>query len=1548
MPGDGDDEEGKTSPILEAKVAKFNTIRGLKSSYTRKSNMAKAIVDNARAAVDDHTAGNNDLVLLKEEAAVLKQRIDKYEAAADAFREEYGVKYPIDSQTVADSLEESFDNYALRLTEINDVIRMIEDDEDEDDDDENAGGGPNAPAQPRQPVGLNTKLFNELKPDNLLGNQRYVDFLSWRDSLVLWMSKTKIDQEDLETQQGFFLSCMELGLQTSVKTKITDATGVLKPAPGSDECCMTILEDVFLRKEPLINRRIEAFTCRQRVGEKFSAWQTRCDQSWRLAQGNNITPEDIRHLLYLVNSCDQDLVRDYLRDVTTGGSLQEFEEMALHYEGATTIYKKGLKDQVRLAAANAGKSQHKGPGKSGNKSSGGNFGNKSSANPPNSSGAKKGDTSKINKKPKCKRCGRDLHEKKEDCPALNDKCRKCGKVGHWIAGCFDKDKSGSNNKAKINAIQVKLRSDSSLDDQILLDARVLKTKQWHSFKAVPDTGCTHTIIPERLVRSAVKKGLFDATDVVEIEAVNGSTLSCLGSIRMQLRYEGVLTCIKGFITSDLNDVMYISCDDLKAMRVIPACFPRVTRVRGVTSIKDGATKEEAREQLVKTIKDGAMAQGKEDTDQLDQAIRDAVEGVIMDFPSVFNDDELKPMTGEPMKIHLKDDKIKPINLANARNVPIAYRMAARKAIEDLVKCGIIEEVSWPTAWTSPCVFVPKSDGTVRPTTDFKVLNMGVQRPVHPFPTPHDISITIPNETKLFCVLDAKQGYHQIVLDEKSRDLTTFITPWGRFRYKRAPMGLSSSGDEFCRRGDQALHGLEGVHKLVDDVLVTGVDEQQLKDRLRQVLERCEKAGITLSKKKLQVGSSVKYAGMIVSDKGVLPDPDKVRAIRDFPKPTNITEMRSFAGICNQLGKFAPDLAHAMEPLRGLLSPKNTFQWLPDVHGPAFDKVKSILCDVNGPILHYFDPALETKLYTDASSLKGIGFALLQQHPDEDNPRLIQANSRALIDAENRYAVCELEAEAIQWGIKKCRLHLAGINFNVVTDHKPLVNIFNRSNIEMTDNRRLQRNLEKTAGYQFWVEWVPGKRQLIADALSRSPVFGFDPDDVAEKVAEHLDEATPYQVCRIQALQVHPDLAFDNLTEMAMLDKEYQRVRRALQDAKEPKNLSPTHPAKLYNSVWTKMSYDDVLMYVDGTRVVVPRELRQRILEQLHTPHLGQTKTRYLAKSLYYWPGLNNDIANVTASCSLCAERLASLAKEPLIQTTASRPMEHVSVDWCHHNGKNFLIMVDRYCGYPWVAESKNCDTPSTIRILDRWFCDHGFPNALRSDGGPCFKSDDFGDYCRSVNILHEMSSSDHHESNGLAERTVRSMKDLLAKVKPSEFRRGLLHWRNVPRYDGLSPAQWMFGRRQRTLLPASEEAYFLINQSVISDAEEAKENYNTLVRLRFGGQELPQLPKGARVLVQDRRPHARGRWKAYGRVLRLLKGRSRTYLVQVRGRILKRNRRFLRLDLGPGDQADDESMADDQRQPDQGQPVELRRSTRLADKERRRFAERSTSLSSPE
>ena len=222
------------------------------------------------------------------------------------------------------------------------------------------------------------------------------------------------------------------------------------------------------------------------------------------------------------------------------------------------------------------------------------------------------------------------------------------------------------------------------------------------------------------------------------------------------------------------------------------------------------------------------------------------------------------------------------------------------------------------------------------------------------------------------------------------------------------MGLSSSSDEWCRHSDRALEGLAFAKKIVDDILVWASDLPTLYERIRTIAERCQNLNIALSKKKFAIGTELPFSGLIVSAKGVKPDPIRIVALSEFPTPKNITGVLSFLELANQLSGFIPDFAHMTVKFRELTSKKNAFLWLED-HLKEFQDGKTLL--TSDMIVTHFDPSLPVVILTDASRLHGLRYAM--GHYIDGRFQLVTWGSKALTPTQRRYATIELECLAVQ-------------------------------------------------------------------------------------------------------------------------------------------------------------------------------------------------------------------------------------------------------------------------------------------------------------------------------------------------------------------------------------------------------------------------------------------------------------------------------------------------------------------------------------------------------
>ena len=872
--------------------------------------------------------------------------------------------------------------------------------------------------------------------------------------------------------------------------------------------------------------------------------------------------------------------------------------------------------------------------------------------------------------------------------------------------------------------------------------------------------------------------------------------------------------------------------------------------------------------------------------------------VKQEFPSVF-DGQIKTMDGEKFHITLTSDA-QPFCVHTPRAIPFAFREKLEDELDLLQQQGVIAPVTEPTDWCAPIVVTPKK-GTdkIRMCVDLSRLNRFVKRERYQSSTPAQAVADIAAENaKIFTKFDALKGYHQCPLDEESQLLTTFITPFGRFKYLRAPYGISSISEHYNRRMDEAFAGLTGYRRIVDDVVIYDSETTQHIDHVRQFLQRCTDQQITLNTDKWEFAKrEVSFAGFILSPQGYRVDESIIDAITSFPTPGNHTDLRAFFGLANQLSASTATLANLLAPMRPLLSTKNEFTWSPDLE-QAFSKAKQAL--TAAPIVSFFDPDKPTRLCTDASR-QGLGFVLQQKK--DDNWTLTQAGSRFLSDTESRYAVIELELLAVTWAIAKCKLFLAGLpHFTLLTDHHPLIPILNNHRLDEIENPRLQRLKGKIMAYNLTAQWVKGALNHAPDALSRHPTSDPQPHELMAEGTSHASSESDPSIAEIRAAcGEHIDnLRLQELRKLADDDQEYQQIRQYI------RNGFPQHRHQLpdqYRRYWnirSQLTLDDGLI-VCGCRLLIPSAMRPKVLHELHASHQGTVRTKQRAKLIVYWPGINNDIDNIILSCNHCQESLPSQRKEPIImKPRPTRPFQEIAIDFCSYAGHNFLIIVDCHTDWPDIIHmGNNTTTPRLITTLLNVFCRTGAPDIVWSDQGPQFTSKLFLDFTKEWGFQHITSSPMYPQSNGKAEATVKSMKNLIKTswirdtIDERKMTRALLQYRNTPsQRDLLSPAQKLFGHPIQDTLPAHRRAFapkWQISAEeaethATKQAERVEHYYNQHART------LPEIHIGSNVAIQNT---ITKQWDIYG-VVTSIGPHRRYYVKTASGKVLVRNRRYLR------------------------------------------------------
>ncbi|RUS71780.1 hypothetical protein EGW08_020463 [Elysia chlorotica] len=654
----------------------------------------------------------------------------------------------------------------------------------------------------------------------------------------------------------------------------------------------------------------------------------------------------------------------------------------------------------------------------------------------------------------------------------------------------------------------------------------------------------------------------------------------------------------------------------------------------------------------------------------------------------------------PVKIMLKDDA-QPYNVVTPRRVPFPLQQSVKQELDKLEKAGIIQKTTIPTDWCAPMVPVRKKNGQIRICVDYKQLNTNIKRPNCMIPNLDDIAPKMVG-AKFFSTLDASGGFYQIPLDEKSSFITTFITPYGRYRFKRVPMGISLGPETFQSKMEEILEDLQGCEPLSDDTIIYGRTEEEHDTRLNEAIERIENSGLRLNKEKCVFKKTeVKYFGHIISENGVRPDGDRVKAILKLKEPENVSELRTVLGMFNYTAKFVPQMSSVLHPMSALLKKETSFLWGPEQKA-AFNQAKDKIS--NASSLAFFDINRPTIVSADASSY-GIGGTLLQLDGDKVVP--IAFASRTLSAAEKQYAQIEKECLASVWACEKFSRYLIGLPcFTLETDHKPLVPIMMKKDLDKTPIR-CQRLLMRMMRFNAQVVHKAGKELLIADALSRFPLQSMDDTNIEEAVtdfADFFEENIPITTDRLS-----------NIRCATVHDTELQQVMSYTLNG-WPQRI-PDHLIK-YRQYIGDLSIKEGLL-VMGNRIVIPQSQRKLILSKLHGCHQGLNKCRELAQTTVWWPGLTDDLKQLIETCAFCRANRPEQNKEPLRPSELpSRPWKQLGMDLCEFHNRSYLVVVDYYSRWIEIMHLYNTSSTSVVNKLKLLFATHGLPDVIRCDNGP--------------------------------------------------------------------------------------------------------------------------------------------------------------------------------------------------------------------------------------
>ena len=412
----------------------------------------------------------------------------------------------------------------------------------------------------------------------------------------------------------------------------------------------------------------------------------------------------------------------------------------------------------------------------------------------------------------------------------------------------------------------------------------------------------------------------------------------------------------------------------------------------------------------------------------------------------------------------------------ARRAPLVQQDEIDRQVKDLLERGLIAPSNSP--WSSPVVLVSKKDGSSRLCCDYRRINDVTLKDAYPLPR-IDASIDALAGATWFSTLDLASGYWQVELDDDARDKSAFAVKGGLYSWNIMSFGLCNAPGTFERLMERVLSGLHWETLLVylDDIIVWGRTAEEAISRLETVFQRLRSAGLKLKPSKCDLfKQSVTYLGHVVSAEGVHTDPKKIQAVKEWPQPTTVTQVRSFIGLASYYRRFIKDFSRIARPLFRLMEKGVKFEWTAEC-AEALHILKEHL--ITAPILAY--PQIEGQyvLDTDAS---GFALGAVLSQVQEGVERVVAYASKSLDKAQRNYCVTRRELLAVVYAVKQFRQHVYGRPVKVRTDHGALRWLLNFKDPE----GQLARWMEVLSTYDLQLEHRPGTQHGNADGLSRRP------------------------------------------------------------------------------------------------------------------------------------------------------------------------------------------------------------------------------------------------------------------------------------------------------------------------------------------------------------------------------------------------------------------------------------------------------------------------------
>lgn len=717
------------------------------------------------------------------------------------------------------------------------------------------------------------------------------------------------------------------------------------------------------------------------------------------------------------------------------------------------------------------------------------------------------------------------------------------------------------------------------------------------------------------------------------------------------------------------------------------------------------------------------------------------QAVLAEYSDRFPPDlpkRLPPSRDVDHRIELLPGSVPP-SLATYRMSPTELDELKRQ-IDDLESKHVLRPSKSP--FGAPVLLTKKKDGTWRFCVDYRALNAITVKNKYPLPRVDELFDRL-HGARYFSKLDLRSGYWQIRVREEDVPKTAFRSRYGSYEWLVLPMGLTNAPATFMHLMNQIFreHLDKFVIVFLDDVLVYSRTLAEHRRHVRLVLDILRKHQLYAKESKCEFfRDHVDFLGHRVDRDGVHMMEDKVRAIRDWPTPTSVEEVRSFLGMAGYYRKFICNFSSLAAPLTQLLKKGTRFEWTSDLES-SFRKL--IDATTTAPTLVLPDPRLPYVITADACGF-GVGACLMQDHGKGLQP--IAFLSKKLTAAELKYENHERELLALYRTLKEWRHYLYGSQFTLKTDHRNLVWLMTQKHLSARQMHWLQ--YFQDFGGVIPIEHVAGRLNGVADGLSRR--------------ADHRPAAADAGMT-IATVQHSVGCQPENLPA--------EIVQASLKDP-------VTRDIVLHPQTYPQFSVSGGLIHWKGTRVYVPAVsgLRTRVLFECHDAalgaHLGTAKTIHAVTRRFFWPGMQADIMRYVRSCDACQRNKPShQVPAGLLQPLSipDEPWSDISMDLITSLPQSrsgfdaIVVFVDRLSKMIHaVATQTTCTASDLARIMLREVArHHGLPKSIVSDRDPRFVAHFWQSLWQMLKTKLNMSTSYHAQSDGQTERANRTLEDAL-------------------------------------------------------------------------------------------------------------------------------------------------------------------------------------------